>query len=733
MRDLESDVYVEPGLFFNYLLEKNAYSEDIRKCIENTVKKLMEIDTSTNKPGMLLGKIQSGKTRTFLGITGLAFDNGYDVAIILTKGTKALAQQTYKRLLAEYAGFHDRDVIQIFDIMSLPDNLTRYELSQKIVLVVKKQADNLKRLDKALFDTYRVLKEKNILMIDDEADYASIGFTRSKNEVLEINKIAGQIDDIRSNLQYIDFLQVTATPYSLYLQPEEYTWGGNSLSFKPVRPAFTELVPVPTDYVGGDFYYKDSEDEDSIAASLFEEIKINELIILKEPDRRRFKLEEVLISPKIATLRNAIVRFILGACIRRLQNKAENIHPEKYSFIVHTEQSKGSHEWQQTIVIELKNKLQDVLNKDPIILGALIDEAYGNLEKSIKTCGTMLPSKSDVVQEVNNALRDDYIMITKVNSEKDVNQLLDDQGQLKLRAPLNIFIGGQILDRGITIRNLIGFYYGRRPATFQQDTVLQHSRMFGYRPKKDLAVTRFYTTMDIYKTMKKIHEFDTALRAAFEKGTQDNGVVFIQKDIKDHIIPCSPNKILLSNTTTLKPFKRLLPIGFQTGYKSNIAKIVTEIDVDLSSKIKNDSEEPFLVDLNFAVQIIKKIASTLVFEEETYQWDLETFIACMEYLANSSIDDQLCGKIWLIVRTGRNISRFKQSGYGKYEDSPDTPSGTRGELRVAREIAKTIPALILLRQNGLEENGWRGTPFWWPVLVVPGNAPTVVYTSKSLD
>ncbi len=71
-------------------------------------------------------------------------------------------------------------------------------------------------------------------------------------------------------------------------------------------------------------------------------------------------------------------------------------------------------------------------------------------------------------------------MVTKVNSEEDVMNLLDDQGQLKLRTPLNIFIGGQILDRGITVANLIGFFYGRSPKKFQQDTVLQHSRMFGF-------------------------------------------------------------------------------------------------------------------------------------------------------------------------------------------------------------------------------------------------------------
>ncbi|WP_218139525.1 hypothetical protein [Thorsellia anophelis] len=38
---------------------------------------------------MLLGKIQSDKTKTFMAIMGLVFDNDYDVIVVRTKGTKA--------------------------------------------------------------------------------------------------------------------------------------------------------------------------------------------------------------------------------------------------------------------------------------------------------------------------------------------------------------------------------------------------------------------------------------------------------------------------------------------------------------------------------------------------------------------------------------------------------------------------------------------------------------------
>jgi len=95
------------GPFYTTLTSINSYSDELIQCIENTVQKLLANDTSVNKPGMLLGKIQSGKTKTFLGVIGLAFDNEYDITIILTKGTNALAKQTYQRLEQEFGRFRE--------------------------------------------------------------------------------------------------------------------------------------------------------------------------------------------------------------------------------------------------------------------------------------------------------------------------------------------------------------------------------------------------------------------------------------------------------------------------------------------------------------------------------------------------------------------------------------------------------------------------------------------------
>jgi len=307
-----------------------------------------------------------------------------------------------------------------------------------------------------------------------------------------MNRIASQIDQIRRNIQELDFLQVTATPYSLYLQPDN---DETNQVYEPKRPAFTVIVPIQEGYIGGDFYFEEAAGDDSPATFVYEEVANDELDILRRPDRRSFRTEESLTSPRIRSLRDAILNFVVGGCIRRIQDRRSNIPVKRFSFIVHTESARQSHQWQEQVVRQIVENLTNSLDNNRALFDQLVQSAHNNLARSINALNLYLPPVNEVNAEVVSALRQGILMITVVNSERNVNELLDEQGQLRLRTPLNIFIGGQILDRGITIRNLIGFYYGRRPNQFQQDTVLQHSRMYGFRPLEDLTVTRFYTTL----------------------------------------------------------------------------------------------------------------------------------------------------------------------------------------------------------------------------------------------
>jgi hypothetical protein len=713
------------GPFYqSFLSQQDRYSDDDKKCIESVVTQLSQQRTSEARPGMLLGKIQSGKTKTFMAIIGLAFDNDFDIAVILTKGTKALAKQTFARVKQEFVVHVNEDRLQVFDIMTVPAALTKYELDQKLVFIVKKQVDNVDRLIELFKEKYPQLKDRRVLVVDDEADYASVGFKRTDGD-LEVNTTTEQLEILRGLVQKAAFLQVTATPYALYLQPTDIEIKGRT--FKPIRPAFTELVPVHPDYVGSDYYFKDSQEEGHLAGFLYQALAAEELIALRKQDGRKIKVGEILSSKAIPGLRAAVCNFLIGACIRRLQDEQYGKPPKKFSFLVHTEAGKEAHTWQEKVVEALVTSLADLSEGDPDAIKDLLATAYEELKPSVNLLNQHLPTFAKVFELARAMLANGSVMITKVNSEKDIESLLADDGQLRLRTPLNIFIGGQILDRGITIANLIGFYYGRKPNVYQQDTVLQHSRMFGFRPKEDLAVTRFYTEQTIYAAMRRMHESDVALREQLTQNPEQE-VVFIQKDKSGRVIPCSPNKVMLSNTTTLKPFKRILPVGFQTIAKSKLLPITERIDRRLDALNPNHNfDEPFLITLDDALNLLDGISSTVeMVEDEGYEFDWSAAKSALTYLAGLAKNPADRNQVWCLVRKDRNIKRTVATGsHAQYADAPDS---TKTEGRYRKQYSIDQPMLTLIRQNGREEEEWRGAPFYWPVISAQENAQTTIFS-----
>jgi Z1 domain/Type III restriction enzyme, res subunit len=720
------------GPFYSGFLEKKregnpAYGADEQACIEDTVKKLKTTDAA--KPIILLGKIQSGKTKTFLGIAALAFDNEYDIAVILTKPTTALAKQTCKRVTKEFAEFLESDQVKVYDILELPERLTQFELNQKLIFVVKKQTHNLERLSEALRRTYPQLATRRILIIDDEADNASIGYVQDKELGLQLRTIAGQVDDLRRTLPSTSFLQVTATPYSLYLQPEGSPLPNTALA--PVRPQLTELVPVHSDYVGGKFYFEDSQIPDSPASFVFKTVSENELEVLHSDDRRRFKAEECLTHPKVAGLRSALLSFITAGCLRRIQDEQAQRRPKRFAFLFHTAAGKASHAWQENVILQFDEKLQAEATVGSDTLRNLVKAAYDDLVRSLLAANQTVPAFSEVHSRVLKALTGGELMITKVNSEAQVAALLDDDGQLKLRTPLNIFIGGQILDRGITIANLIGFYYGRNPKKFQQDTVMQHSRMYGFRPAEDRAVTRFYTAPYIYRAMQRMHDADSALRDRVEAGGSDQSVHFIELDSDGRIVPCGNQKILASNVTTLRASRRILPVGFQTDYKTRLLPITEAIDALLKTAgpFPKDGEAPppYEVPLDLGFEIIDRLGPSFVDFAPGYEdrWDPSEYKAILKHLSDNSPVLTQRGKILLLVRTDRNLNRIlKSTSHAEFADAPDT---TRTEGALARAAAINLPVLMMIRQNGAEAQEWRGCPFWWPVIMTPSTTRTTLF------
>ena len=430
------------GHFYPAYKEDNAsFSPETFGCAESTVSKLLAAQTTSERPGMLLGKVQSGKTRTFISVMALAFDNGYDITIVLSKNSKALIQQTAKRLRTEFRQFVDDGTLELYDIMESPKSFTAFELEAKMILVAKKESNNLKRLI-ALFENHPAMAAKKVLVIDDEADNASIGYLK-KDGLIDANKISAQISELRSKITTSSFLQVTATPYSLYLQPTTVVVG-NVAHFKPVRPAFTELVPVPPEYVGGETYFgADAKSEEPTVEQLIHHaVDAAEFDRLKKLDGRSLKLDQVLTAPSIKGYRSAIINFVVGGCILRTNGVAAGRPPARlrYSFLLHSEAGRDAHEWQEKLTWIIVNELKSAAANGDAIFDGLVKQAYDDLAQSLVLAGNPVPELHAVQAAVQNALDTEWINVCKVNSDDDVATMLDDSGQLKLKTPLNIFL-----------------------------------------------------------------------------------------------------------------------------------------------------------------------------------------------------------------------------------------------------------------------------------------------------
>lgn len=755
-----SDTPIYDTLVANY--PYGIMPQEKKKCIEDTVSQLLEEGERAEEPGLLLGKIQCGKTDTFEDIIGLAFDKGIDVAIVFTKGTKPLAEQTIKRMKNDYRFFKASDdlsqkaTINIYDIMDVWKKLKQAKVERgKTVIVCKKQATNLAHLID-MFNIYcPFMKQKKVLVVDDEADFASRNYRSVRLEMLtdddgnpipqpretEMAKISQQIDDFRKIPVFCRYLQVTATPYCLYLQPQgELNLNGNVV--KPFKPRFTSLVPIHDRYIGGREYFELSKNPESMYSHLFHQVSQKCMDVLGHEDKRY--INNSVSSNNIYDLTTTLVYYFMGTAVRRIQVRTTEFKNYSTSALIHVELDKKNHEWQEKIINRLiKDIAKSIIENDRTDqrIWFAIDMVYDDFVESNRKgrverlINVEMPSKEDVLKEVREILNPENrgYHVQVVNSDEQVSSLLSEEtGELELDTDANIFIGGNILDRGITIKNMLCFFYGRNPKNFQQDTVLQHARMYGARSKEDMAVTRLHTTAMIHKILVRMNDLDNQLREWFLAGKDkmEPNAIFIGYD--KNIKPCSSQKIKVSNTLTLKSQTRILPIGFWTGSNTAINKIVKRIDYLIinSSNYANQDENGFFeMNKQEVLQILQLIESTYVYDSKHNNMDrindVKEMMCAVEYCSDQSAD-----KMYVLHRTNRNMSRVRANG--SWVDAPDDG---HTDLAPSRNKAQDTPVIMFIRQNGAkykdpltgEDMGWNNAAFYWPVLLTQKDLNPVMY------
>lgn len=733
-----------PISIYNYLSKKIGYSNALITCIDDTYNHLTNqpgFDTSI--PGLLLGRIQSGKTRAFVGVMAKAFDNGFDACIVLTKPDDGLVMQTKARMEQDFEDFLDdtniypQNVVRVYDVKK-KINLSALEVSYKNIFVLHKN-QRLKAMKDTL-DTCFV--GKKVLVIDDEADFVSRTFY-TKKKVVSGGITGFRIDDLTNNPD-IDcyYLQVTGTPYSLLLQPNETIEVDNGI-MSCFHPRFTVLVPTHDRYVGGEHYFVKSLDMTSMCSLLTHTISDTCLdrFLVKNKDGRITKKAGT--HPDFKDLRESLMYYFVGSAIRRIQESRNHVN-YKTSFLIHCATEKGDHSYEKNIVDIILNVWhKDILQGQTKGLYNSFLTVYNSLSESNRRGNSHvdpntgkhdelhnlpMPSEADVWDEFKNIFHNTLYTVKCINGDTtDDPNLYQSDGQLKLPAHLNIFIGGYKADRGITINNMIGFLYGRRPQNGgAANTILQHMRHYGNRSAEDLSVTRMHTTNALFQKLSDIHATDESLRDSF-KNNATPSVSYVEYDPQSATYKlCSPQQIKLSSINCYGSFARIIATpGFQTKTNNEIGSTIGKIDTDL--RTRGNEMTPFLMDKDDVIRILTDLKTTFQYSQrlgnKDFEWDEKTMIAAIEKHVPTD------NKIWVYYNhKSQGIQRLRSNG--RFVDAPEDGNN---DTAAARRYAQDRPFLMLIHEPGEKSQGWNDAPFFWPVLRLPHNASYSVFCDGSMN
>jgi hypothetical protein len=423
---------------------------------------------------LIYGLIQSGKTSVITAAIGVALDRGFRCIVVLTSDNDILYTQTRDRLSMALR------TVAVMGRDEWPDreSLRISVAHSSVVLVCSKNVSRLRALLNALRGAQ--VRSLRALIIDDEADQASLN-TNARNAEQESSAVNAAISDLRNLFDCASFVQATATPQALFLQQPKGAY----------RPRFTVLTEPGSDYVGGDFFFDVGEDSRSQRTSPLRDVELEEVIELTR------KKGPGATGSVPTGLRKALNSFFVGASAKLIS------HPtDCFAFLCHVSAKTVDQDFLARITRQYWNDMAEALSstaktstqKD---LLAGLRSAYNDLQGSISS----LPSIEEVLDQLSGTIQATSVKVINAGSADET----------KLDRPYSIFIGGNKLGRGVTIKNLLVSYYGRNPKHPNADTVLQHARMYGYR-QQDAGFIRLYLPHELAVHFMNISQMESSLR-----------------------------------------------------------------------------------------------------------------------------------------------------------------------------------------------------------------------------
>ena len=484
---------------YRRLLERRGFGEPVLATFDRVTDRVLGLLQNPRKEGqwdrrgMVMGHVQSGKTANYIGLVSKAADAGYRVVVVIAGLQNNLRNQTQHRIDEGFIGLDtgkqralsvdERRVgVGRLDSRRTPTPFTTTHsdfkrdiassvgvplrnLTEPAVFVIKKNLYTLTNLIEWLRDHNARHGTSAIrdpmLLIDDEADNASINIAYNADEVSRINRLIRGLLGLFERSCYIGY---TATPFAnIFIDPET----DNEMIGHDLFPRdFLVSLDAPSNYFGPSRVFTEG------AGDVVRHIEDHEDLL---PLSHRIDHSLEVLPPSLET---AVRAFLLARAIRLVRGQER----EHNSMLVNVSRFVVVQNRVRTLLHEFVGQIRASLQvhgkqTEPEALRDPEIRALRNLFRAEyeSTCEVPWAKVQEALWKSVSAVR-----VVAVNSKAD--EPLDYAAYD--RTGLNVItVGGLSLSRGLTLEGLTVSYVLRNSMMY--DTLLQMGRWFGYRPNYD--------------------------------------------------------------------------------------------------------------------------------------------------------------------------------------------------------------------------------------------------------
>lgn len=518
------------------LLGEKGFGWPVISSLENVTDRILALAENPKKEGnwerkgMVVGHVQSGKTANYLGLIAKAADAGYKVFIVIAGITNDLRKQTQMRIEEGFTGYSTANtshepvgVGQVdsnrakrpitFTTIHRDFNLatakqvgaTLQNLSSPVVFVIKKGSKVLQNLidwlqqSKNSNDEMAKIDDVPMMLIDDEADNASVNTKKNPEEATKINYLIRQLLNQFDKKCYIGY---TATPFAnIFIDDKQIDGIGGDLFPRD----FIYCLDAPSNYYGANKIFG-ANLEDSIVRTIADhQDESGENGILPFSHKK-----DLPVTTLPDTLIDATNLFFLVRAIRVLRGDVRKHNSMLVNVSRFNDVQKKVRDKLIEYLAEAQTSIRYTYKMPNALDNSLIARLKELFELEYSDCEF---SWSEVLDKLNDAVAP--IKVYTINQRSG-----DGLDYENYQNGLNIIaVGGLALSRGLTLEGLSISYIIRN--TMMYDTLMQMGRWFGYRDGyEDLC--RIYMPKEAKDWYKSVTEATNELIADFQRMARSN-------------------------------------------------------------------------------------------------------------------------------------------------------------------------------------------------------------------